>query len=407
MKQNEGKDFLHRRKSLFLFLNETERKDVMKILFASDSFKGSLSSKRVAQLLEEAAHRVFPEAETEKVLVADGGEGTMDTVVEELHGTYREIPVKGPLGEEQRAVYGIFPGKKAVIEMAQASGLSLVPEALRNPRKTTSYGTGMLIADAMDQGIRDILIGIGGSATNDGGMGAMSALGIRFLDQNGRRLDGCGEDLGKVWSVDVSGMHPAVKETSFTVMSDVKNPLLGKDGATYTFGEQKGASEEDLKLLETGMAQYAEIAEKEMGKHTAAQAGAGAAGGLGFALLTFLDAKLKSGIETVLDIVEFDEKLKGTDLVITGEGRMDWQSSFGKVPSGVGNRCKKAGIPAAAVAGGLLEGYETIYDEGICTVMTTISGTMDLKEAMKRSEELYLDAACRLFQAISIGMKMK
>lgn len=330
----------------------------MKILFVSDSFKGSMSSKRIAELLDDAVREVFPEAETEKVLVADGGEGTMDTVLEELHGTYRKIKVKGPLGEERRAGYGILPGGKAMIEMAAASGLPLVPEDQRNPRKTTSYGTGMLIADALDQGIRDIMIGIGGSATNDGGMGAMSALGIRFLDGEGRTLRGCGDDLGRTADIDMSGAHPAIKEISFTVMSDVENPLLGKQGAAYTFGEQKGATGQDLESLEKGMEHYAEIVVKKTGKNRIQEKGAGAAGGLGFALLSFLDAELKSGIDTVLDITGFDEKLKDTDLVITGEGRMDWQSAFGKVPSGVGKRCRKAGVPAVRLFRAIACGME-------------------------------------------------
>lgn len=379
----------------------------MKLLFASDSFKGSLSSERIKELLEEAAHEIFPEAATEGVLVADGGEGTMDAVVKELKGTYREISVCGPLGEETTAVYGILPGGKAVIEMAEASGLPKVPVSKRNPKKTTSYGTGMLIKDALDQGIRDIIIGIGGSATNDGGMGAMSALGIQFLDKDGNLLKGCGADLEKTDHIDLSGLDPAAEEADFTVMCDVTNPLLGDSGAVYTFGKQKGASEDDMKLLERGMKHYAALAEEVTGRQEAMSEGAGAAGGLGFALSVFLNANLKSGIETVLDTIKFDEKLEGADLVITGEGRMDWQSSFGKVPSGIGKRCREKGIPAAAIVGGLLEGYDKIYEMGIQTIMTTVNGVMDLDEAIEKSEILYKDAACRLFRAIRCGMNFE
>lgn len=379
----------------------------MKILFASDSFKGSLSSERIGELLEEAAKKVFPQAETESVLAADGGEGTMEAVVKEQHGSYRQIPVMDPLGKTITASYGLLPDGTAIIEMAKASGLPLVPVSLRDPKETTSYGTGQLIADALDQGVRKIVVGIGGSATNDGGMGAMSALGVRFLDSEGKILAGCGKHLGKVEKIDLSGLHSGVREAVFTVMCDVENPLLGQNGAAYTFGEQKGAGKEDLELLEKGMSRYAQLVEEEMKCQTAEIKGAGAAGGLGFAFLTFLNANLRSGIETVLDMVGFDEKLQDVDLVITGEGRMDWQSSFGKVPSGIGKRCKKAHVPAAAIVGGLLKGYEGIYDTGISTVMTTVNGAMELSEAMKRSEELYLDAAYRLFRAIACGMSIQ
>lgn len=379
----------------------------MKILFASDSFKGSLSSERIGKLLEEAAKKVFPQAETESVLVADGGEGTMEAVIREQHGSYRQIPVMDPLGKTITASYGLLPDGTAMIEMAEASGLPLVPISLRDPKETTSYGTGQLISDALDQGIRKIVIGIGGSATNDGGMGAMSALGVRFLDSEGNILAGCGKNLERVERIDLAGLHPGVKEAVFTVMCDVENPLLGQNGAAYTFGEQKGADKDDLELLEKGMSHYAQLIEEEMKCQMAETKGAGAAGGLGFAFLTFLDANLRSGIETVLDMVGFDEKLQDVDLVITGEGRMDWQSSFGKVPSGIGKRCEKAHVPAAAIVGGLLKGYEGIYDTGISTVMTTINGAMELSEAMERSEELYLDAAYRLFRAIACGMSIQ
>jgi glycerate kinase len=272
----------------------------------------------------------------------------------------------------------------------------------------TSYGTGMLIRDALDRGMRDITIAIGGSATNDGGMGAMSALGVKFLNENGRRiLYGCGKDLALVRSVDFSGLHPAVKETHFTVMCDVTNPLLGEKGATYTFGRQKGADNAMQAILENGMKNYAARVEEAIGRKASDQSGAGAAGGLGFALLAFLHAELKPGIEVVLDMLHFDEKLKGADLVITGEGRMDWQSSFGKVPSGVGKRCQKAGVPAVAIVGGLLDGYQEIYRSGICSVVTTVNGVMDLDESIKNSEALYKDAAFRLLSAIKCGRNME
>lgn len=378
----------------------------MKIVFASDSYKGSLKSEDIIKLLEEVTAQIFPDAVTEGVLVADGGEGTMDAVVKELHGSYRTIEVQGPLFEKIQAAYGLLPGNRAIIEMAEASGLPLVPEEKRNPLKTTTYGTGMLIKDALDQGIRNIVIAIGGSATNDGGMGAMSALGVKFLDEKGNVLKGCGENLALVRKIDLGALHPSVSETVFTVMCDVKNPLLGAQGATYTFGMQKGADREKLNVLEKGMENYSRIVEAFFQCSASGKEGAGAAGGLGFALMTFLNAKLKSGIDTVLDLVGFDEKIKTADLVITGEGRMDWQSSYGKVPSGVGDRCKAAGVPAVAIVGGLLDGYQTIYEHGISSIATTVNGIMELENAMENSEKLYKDAAFRLLSALKCGMQI-
>ncbi len=378
----------------------------MKILFASDSFKGSLTSKEIGKLLTQAVSEIFPHAETHTLCVADGGEGTMEAVVQALGGTWKTVPVRDPLGNPVQARYGLLPGHKAIIEMAAASGLPLVPADQRNAAKTSSIGTGMLIRDALDAGIRDITIAIGGSATNDGGMGAMQALGVSFLDKNDQEVWGCGENLAFVDHIDVSGLHPAVAQTRFTVMCDVTNPLLGAHGATYTFGRQKGADDAMLAQLEQGMTQYAAAVQTALGCDNTALPGSGAAGGLGFALMTFLHAQAQPGIEAVLDLLSFDRALDGVDLVITGEGRMDWQSAFGKVPSGVGKRCKKAGVPAVAIVGGLLEGYEAIYDCGIQSVVTTINGAMSIEDAMENSRALYLDAARRLLRMVRCGMSI-
>lgn len=378
----------------------------MKILFASDSFKGSLSSERICQLLEKAVKRVFPEAETQGILVADGGEGTIDAIVKELKGKYRQIEVKGPLFEDITASYGLLPNNEAVIEMAAASGLPLVPVESRNPLFTTSYGTGMFIRDAVKKGCKKITVAIGGSATNDGGMGAMSALGVRFYDKEGNILRGRGADLERVFKIDTENMMPELKDVDFTVMCDVKNPLLGEKGASFTFGAQKGGDSKILFMLEKGMEKYASSVESVTGNNVKDNCGAGAAGGLGFALMAFLNAKFKLGIDAVLDIIGFDEKLSQASLVITGEGRMDCQSSFGKVPSGVGKRCKMAGVPAVAITGGLLPGYEDIYNLGISSVVTTVNGAMTIEEALDRCEELYEDAAYRLLKLLKCGMEM-
>lgn len=375
----------------------------MKILFASDSFKGSLTSMQISNLLKQATSEIFPNAQTVSMSVADGGEGTMDSLVNSLGGTWKTVDVLGPLQENIKARYGILPEGKAIIEMAEASGLPLVPSGKRNPKKTTSFGTGMLIRDALENGITDITIAIGGSATNDGGMGAMQALGIKFLDENNNELTGCGENLSKVKNIDLDNLHHAVAKTNFTVMCDVTNPLLGNQGATYTFGRQKGADDTMLAELEYGMSIYANKIKSIIGKDISGKEGSGAAGGLGFALMAFLDAKLQSGIDVVLDLLDFDKKLKDVDLVITGEGRMDNQSAFGKVPSGIGKRCKKMGVPAVAIVGGLLSGYESIYSCGIESVTTTINGAMTIDEALANSEDLYLDAARRLLRMIRCG----
>ncbi len=377
----------------------------MKFLFASDSFKGSLTSEQQIGILTEAAGEIFPGCECKGVPIADGGEGTVDAVTAVTGGQIRRVKVHGPLMEETTAFYGVFNGDSAIIEMAAASGLPMVPEDLRNPLNTTTYGTGELIRDALDQGLRRISVAIGGSATNDGGMGAMRALGIRFLDSEGRELSGVGSDLEKVEDIDVSGLHPAVAEADITVMCDVTNPLTGPDGATYTFGAQKGGTPEILDRLEAGMKHYAAVMRDRLGKDVEDQPGAGAAGGLGAALCAFLSANLRSGIETVLDLIGFDDLLDGVDLVITGEGRMDWQSAFGKVPSGVGQRCKKKGVPAAAIVGGMGEGAEKIYDLGVDSIMTTINQAMDIDEACARAPELYKSAALRLFRLYRTGIR--
>ena len=371
----------------------------MKFLFASDSFKGTLTSWQTAQLLTQAAKEIFPECECDSIEVADGGEGTTDAVIAATGGERVFLKVRGPLFEEQECYYGKLDNKRAVMEMAAASGLPLVPLSSRDPRRTTSYGTGEMIVDAMERGFTDISIAIGGSATNDGGMGCMRALGVRFLDEDGKELSGCGSDLEKVCCIDDSGLHPGVKRCKFTVMCDVTNPLCGKDGATYTFGKQKGGTPEVLDQLEKGMCHYRDLLLDYSGIHVDQIPGAGAAGGLG--------ATLKSGIETVLDLVEFDRKLKDVSLVVTGEGATDWQSIFGKVIQGVGMRCKRQGIPAIAIVGSMGNGAENIYEYGIESILTTVNGVMPLSEALERAEELYLGAARRMFRMLRAMEKVK
>ena len=378
----------------------------MKFLFASDSFKGTLTSRRTAELLTQAAGEIFPGCICDSIEIADGGEGTADAVLSATDGRKIYMSVSGPLMERIPASYVQLDKTRAVMEMAAASGLPLVPEGKRNPRETTTRGTGEMIADAVSKGFRDISIAIGGSATNDGGIGCMRALGVRFLDESGSELEGRGKDLIRIRSIDLTGMDPKLKECAFTVMCDVTNPLCGPNGATYTFGKQKGGAPEILDELEAGMCNYRDVLLRQFGIDMDTIPGAGAAGGLGAALMVFLNGKLKSGIETVLELSDFDRRLEGVSLVVTGEGAADWQSVSGKVMQGVGMHCRKFGIPVTAVVGSMGPGAEQLYEYGIDSIITTINGIMPLKEAMDRAEELYLDAARRMFRMLRAGRQL-
>ena len=359
----------------------------MKFLFASDSFKGSLSSQKTAELLAKAAREIFPDCQCDSIVVADGGEGTTAAVLAATNGKKLPVQVHGPLWEDITSNYGMLDENRAVMEMAAASGLPLVPEEKRDPRYTTSYGTGEMIADALRRGFRDISIAIGGSATNDGGIGCIRALGGKFLDENNQELKGCGEDLMKIRKIDLSGLNPLIKECKFTVMCDVTNPLCGKDGATYTFGRQKGATPEIQNDLEAGMCNYRDIIKEQFDLDMDNIPGSGAAGGLGTALMVFLNGTLKSGIETVLDLVDFDEHLK--------------------VMQGVGVHCKKRHIPAVAIVGSMGSGAEDIFDYGIESIITTVNNIMPLSDALNHAEELYLGAARRMFRLLKAGMQMR
>ena len=378
----------------------------MKLIFASDSFKGSLSSEKTIELLTKAAHEIFGACETFGVPVADGGEGTTDALIAARNGSKISVEVHNPLMEKTTAYFGKLSETEAVLEMAQASGLTMIPPEKRNPLLTTTYGTGELVNAALNAGFTDISIAIGGSATNDGGTGFARALGVRFLDSNGNELEARGCDLEKISRIDASGLNDKAKHAKFTVMCDVTNPLCGKDGATYTFGKQKGGTPEILDRLESGMQNYRDVLISEFGVNPDEIAGTGAAGGLGAALKIFLNGEMKSGIETVLDIISFDKIIAGSDVVVTGEGRTDWQSCFGKVMQGVGDRCKKYNIPVIALCGGLAEGYEKIYEHGIASIMTTVDSPMKLEDALNNAEDLYLKGAIRMFRFLKAGMNI-
>lgn len=381
----------------------------MKLIFAPDSFKGSLSALQICDILERVTQRIFPGAQTVAVPVADGGEGTVDALLRAMGGRKIESVVTGPLFDPVTAQWALLAGEKtAVMEMAQASGLPYVPPEQRDPRQTTSFGTGQMIAQALKRGVHDILIGIGGSATNDGGMGMLAALGAKFTDEGGNPVRPTGGELKRVARADFSGLMPELKETRITVICDVTNPLLGANGATFIYGPQKGAVPSIRDELEAGMAHYAQVIGDAVGRDIASFPGAGAAGGLGAALGGVLGAKLKSGIDAVLDAVDFDQKLEGVSLAVTGEGRIDGQSvRFGKVPVGVAKRCAARGIPAVAIVGGIGEGADGLFDLCESTLQTTVSGPMSLERAMSDAPALYEAAAERLFRAIRIGIHLK
>ena len=376
----------------------------MKLIFASDSFKGSLSSKRTAELLTKAAREVFGTCECIGVPIADGGEGTVDAVIDALKGEKTDILVHDPLMDRIRASYGIV-GDKAVIEMAEASGLTLVPEPLRDPLVTTTYGTGELIRDALSRGCRELYIAIGGSATNDGGMGCLRALGARFLDQDGNELSGCGKDLSAVTKIDLDRLDSRLSDASVTVLCDVKNPLCGKNGATYTLAKQKGATAETMKLLENGMQNYRNVIKRRFGIDCDLIEGTGAAGGLGAALRVFLHAAMQSGIETVLELIGFDALLDGADFIVTGEGRADAQSVCGKVMQGVALHAKARGIPVYGLCGSLGDGATLLYDCGIASLYSLVDENTSVEEAMTNAEEVYYRAAVQMFSRIKMEQR--
>ena len=322
-----------------------------KIVVASDSFKGSLSSKDVAESAARGVHEIYPQCEVVEINVADGGEGTVDAVVDALGGTLITLDVKNPLDRPVAATYGVA-GTTAIIEMASASGLPLIAVEERNPSKTSTYGTGEMILDAIKRGCRNFLVGIGGSATNDAGTGMLQALGFKFIDKNGNEITRCcGGVLGEIADIDDSQVPAEVKESAFTIACDVDTPFCGPIGAAYVFAPQKGASPEMVKALDEGMASFAKVIEKKYNIDIVPVAGAGAAGGMGGAFRAFLNGTLRSGVEMVLDAIDFNNRIADADLVITGEGKVDFQTPKGKTAAGVLARAKKMGIPTVAIGG--------------------------------------------------------
>jgi glycerate kinase len=373
----------------------------MYIVVAPDSYKGSVSAVEVALAMERGILKVFPSARVRKIPIADGGEGTVEALVTATGGQYRSNEVAGPLGERIFAAWGVLgDGKTAVIEMATASGLPLVPADRRDPRKASSYGTGELIRAALDAGLRQIIIGIGGSATNDAGAGMARALGARFLAADGSQLADGGAALAALVGIDLSGLDSRLQETEITVACDVDNPLCGPRGASAVFGPQKGATPEIVAELDAALGRFAEYAQQVTGRDVAGLPGAGAAGGLGAGLMFFTRAQLKPGIEIVLDTVNFSTVVKDADYVITGEGRTDFQTAFGKAPVGVAKVAKMSGVPVFCLSGGLGKGADDVLAQGIDAVMSICERPMALEECMAAGSTLIESATVRLCRII-------
>lgn len=361
----------------------------MKIVIAPDSFKGSLSSVEVVTCVETAVRRVDGEARIVRLPIADGGEGTVEAFRLSVGGEVHTETVTDPLGRKIRASYCILPDGAAVIEMAQASGLMLLREEELDPERATTYGTGELIRHALDRGCRQFVIGIGGSATNDGGAGMAQALGARFLDREGKELPFGGGALGRLERIDCAGLDRRLYGSRFLVASDVSNVLCGPEGATAVYGPQKGVTPQLTDALDGALANYARVIREQLGIDVADRPAAGAAGGLGAGLMVFCRAQVRPGIDIVLDAARFEEALEGADLVITGEGRVDGQSVRGKVPFGVATRVKRFGpIPVAVLAGCVGEGAEKLYGCGVDAIVPISDGSLTIRESMERAGEL-------------------
>ena len=378
----------------------------MKIVVAPDSFKGSLSAREVGVTVREAFILEMPEAQVEVVPMADGGEGTLETLLYATKGEKIETMATGPLREPVRTCYGILgDGETAVIEMAQVAGLPMVPAAKRNPALTTTFGIGEIIAAAINKGIRSFIVGLGGSATNDGGLGMLQALGVVFQDQYGRNVEPIGESLQKITSVNFSRLHPELKSCRFRIASDVENPLCGENGASCVFGPQKGATEEQVRQLDKGMRHYANLVEAHLNAELQTKPGAGAAGGLGFGFLA-LGAEIMSGSKVVAEAAGLENQIETADWVITGEGQSDSQTLYGKAPFYVAGLAKKYKVGTVLISGGLGEGHEALLDHFI-SCHSIVNAPMPLEHAIADAQALLFSCARNIARLINKASRLK
>ena len=379
----------------------------MKILIAPQAFKGSISAVDAAAAMREGVLRVVPDAEVSAVAVADGGDGTLDTLVEGSGGEIHHIEVTGPLGERRMAEWGAMgDGVTAVIEMARTSGLALVPDEKRDPLITTTFGLGEAIIHAIDAGYRRFIIGIGGSATNDAGAGMAQALGVRLLDSAGRDLEFGGAALSRLDHIDMSGLNSTVRSCEFLVACDVNNPLTGPTGASAIYGPQKGATPEMIERLDAALLHFSEVVKRDIGVEINDIPGSGAAGGLGGGMIAFTNGELRAGVDIVLDTVRLDDYLTGCNLVITGEGSMDHSTIYNKAPVGVAERAKRLGIPVVGISGSLGAGFQDVHEHGIDALAAITPGPMTLDEASERAAELISNATEQSLRFMKAGSQV-
>ena len=372
-----------------------------KIILAPQSFKGSIHALSAAQAMQRGVLRANPKFETVLVPVADGGDGTLEALVSTTGGEIFRSVVTGPLGQAVEARWGVMgDGNTAVVEMALASGLALIPNNRRDPRKSTTRGTGEIIKEALDKGFSRIIVGLGGSATNDAGVGMASALGVRFLDSDGANLPSGGAALASLVSIDVSRLHPKLSEATIIGATDVINTLCGPTGASSVFGPQKGATPEMITELDSALLNFSDVVKRELGKNVLNQEGSGAAGGLGAGLLAFTSAELRSGIDMICDVLEFDKHLEGAKLILTGEGRADESTIYDKAPVGVARRAVKYGVPTVIMAGSVGKGYEKLYDHGISGVVCIGDRPMSFERSVSRTAELLEGATERTIRML-------
>lgn len=356
-----------------------------KIVLIPDSFKGTMSSEEICSIMAEQITRLFPESEVVQIPVADGGEGTVDAFITAVGGRRIPCTVSGPYGEPVEAFYGLLDDNTAIVEMAAAAGLPLVEER-KNASLTSTYGVGELIKAALKHGSRKLVIGLGGSATNDGGTGAAAALGVRFLDDSGQSFVPVGGTLSRIKTIDMTGLLPEVRESEIITMCDIDNPLCGPQGAAAVFAPQKGATPDDIEQLDAGLRHLADLVDRDLGQQILDLPGSGAAGGMGGGTVAFLGAALEMGIETVLNMTRFDELIRDADLVISGEGKIDGQSLRGKVVIGVGRRTRKQGIPLIAVVGDIGDDVSAAYDEGVSGIFSINRVAVPFSDAKKRAQ---------------------
>jgi len=376
----------------------------MRIIIAPDSFKGCLNALKVAQAMRRGIQRVYPESVIDMIPMADGGEGTVEAILSAVRGVEVKVNVTDPLGRPIEASYGLIDnGSTAIIEMAAASGLTLLSDEEKNPSITSTYGTGLLIRDALERDVNKILLGIGGSATNDGGAGLAVALGVKLLDSQGKELPPGGVALAKLANIDMSEINPHLSKVEIEVACDVQNPLCGPEGASAVYGSQKGASPEDIQELDTALRNFGERLSTVAGKSLLELVGGGAAGGLGAGAVGFLGAQLRPGSQIVLEVSNADEKIQYADLVLTGEGRTDFQTAYGKVPVGVAALAKKYNVPVLAISGSVEGSPDLLSDQGVVSCFSISEGPTTLEEAFTNAEEQLEREVWRILSVWKLG----